>query len=280
MAVIGIPYDGTTTYRPGARFGPKEIRYHSALVKTYNQFLNVDVFHSLNVIDYGGVNIDPMSIDRTYESIEREVAKIIGARAFPICVGGDHSISLPVIRALSKKPGPLSMIHFDAHTGTWGDFFGHPYFHGSPFRRAIEEGILEGSSIWQIGLRGGLKDEDDYCFARDQGAHIIAIDQFKNRGTASVCKDFSVLKGKKIYVSLDIDVVDPAFAPGTGFPEVGGMTSHEIITMIRSLVELDIVGFDLVEVLPAYDQANITSLLAGHLLFEFLSVLALKCKGD
>ncbi|MBW1696639.1 MAG: agmatinase [Deltaproteobacteria bacterium] len=274
VAIVGIPFDGACTYRPGARFGPRDVRCQSALSKTYNQFLKVNLFDVLSVIDYGDLDLDPMNIENCYRTIEKEVAEIIEAGVFPLGVGGDHSISLPIIRALAKKHGPLSMVHFDAHTDTWDTFLENPYFHGSTFKRAMEEKILAGDSVFQIGLRGGLTSERDYDFALKQGVRMITVDELKQNGLQAVIDELGRLKGLKAYVSLDIDIVDPAFAPGTGFPEVGGLTSHEIIQLVSGLRELEIVGFDLVEVLPAHDTANITGLLAAHLIFEFLSVLA------
>jgi agmatinase len=271
IALIGIPYDGGTSYRPGARFGPREIRSQSSLIRPYNPSQAVKPFDSFKIADCGDIDIAPNSIERTYELIESGMTRL-SQRALPVSVGGDHSVSLPILRVLSKRHGPLGLIHFDAHPDTWDEYFGGKYFHGTPFRRAIEEGLVDPHRMIQIGIRGPLYGEEDFEFQKNLSIRWVPIDEVRERGVRPIAAEMRERAIGKIYVSFDIDCVDPAFAPGTGTPEVGGFDSYEALTFVRALAGLNVVGFDIVEVSPLYDgPGQITALLAANLLFEFLS---------
>ncbi len=276
VALVGIPYDGGTSYRSGARFGPREIRVQSAMIRPWHPVLQVAPFERLRVADYGDIDISPVSIERTYEIIEKDIAEILAASAVPAAVGGDHSISLPILRAVARRHGPVGLVHFDSHPDTWDEYFGSKYFHGTMFRRAVEERLIDPSRTIQLGIRGPLYSRNDFDFQAAHRMEVIRIETIKERGVAWVAERVQRLKGGKVYCSFDIDAVDPAFAPGTGTPEVGGLTSYEALSLVRALRGLDLVGFDLVEVAPQYDSpGQVTALLAANLLFEFLCLLAL-----
>jgi agmatinase len=275
VAIVGVPYDGGTSYRPGARFGPREIRNQSSLIRTYNYFQKIAPFDRLNVADVGDVDPPPVSIEKAYAAIEARVAAILVAGARPIVVGGDHSITLPVLRALAKQHGPLALVQIDSHIDTWDEYFGGKYFHGTPFRRAIEEGIIDGRRFVQVGIRGPMYGEDDFDFHRQHGITMIDIAEVRRRGLESVMDEMRRVATGPAYMTFDIDGVDPAFAPGTGTPEVGGLTSYEALELVRGLRSLTLVGGDVVEVSPLYDgPGQITALLAANLIFEFLCVMA------
>jgi agmatinase len=274
VAIVGVPYDGGTSYRPGARLAPREIRAQSSLIRSYSYFQKVAPFDRLNVADVGDVDAPPVSIEKAYDAIEARIGAIAGAGARPIIVGGDHSITLPALRALAKRHGALALVQFDSHIDTWDEYFGGKYFHGTPFRRAIEEGIIDGRRFVQVGIRGPMYGEDDFDFHRQHGITVVDIDQVKARGIPAVVADVRRLLTGPAYMTFDIDGVDPAFAPGTGTPEVGGLTSHEAQHLVRGLAGLDLVGGDVVEVAPPFDgPGQITSLLAANLVFEFLCAL-------
>ena len=275
VAIVGVPFDGGTSYRPGARLGPREIRAQSSLIRPYSYFQKVAPFDRLNVADTGDVDAPPVSIEKCYEAVEARIASILEAGARPLVVGGDHSISLPVLRALARRHGPLGLVQFDSHIDTWDEYFGGKYFHGTPFRRAIEEGIVDGKRFVQIGIRGPMYGEDDFDFHREHGITMIDIDRVKAQGVVNTIEAARPLLTGPVYLTFDIDAVDPAFAPGTGTPEVGGLTSHEAQQLVRGLAGLQLVGADVVEVAPPYDgPGQITSLLAANLLFECLCVFA------
>lgn len=279
-AVVGIPFDGGTSYRPGARFGPREIRVQSAMIRPWHPVLQVGPFERLRVADYGDLDVSPVSIERTNDIVEQEVAAILAAGCVPVCVGGDHSIALPVLRAVARCHGRVGLIHFDSHPDTWDQYFGSRYFHGTMFRRAVEEGLIDPHRTLQIGIRGPLYGPDDFDFQARHGMTVIRAEAVKERGVPWVVEQYTQLRGVPVYVSFDIDAVDPAFAPGTGTPEVGGLTSYEALQLVRGLRGLKLVGFDVVEVAPPYDgPGQITALLAANLLFEFLAVLALGRTG-
>ena len=276
VALVGIPYDGGTSYRTGARFGPRAIREQSSLIRPWNPVLKVHPFERLRVADYGDVDVVPISIERTYDVIEREVGAIVAAGAMPVSVGGDHSITLPLLRALARRHGPLGVVHFDSHPDTWDEYFGSKFFHGTPFRRAIEEGAVDARRMIQVGIRGPLYGDDDFAFHEERGIEVLRIEAIKEQGLAWATSKLTRLAGGPLYCSFDIDAVDPAYAPATGTPEVGGLTSYEALALVRALAGLSLVGADLVEVSPLYDgPGQITSLLAANLLFELVSVLAL-----
>jgi agmatinase len=277
VALLGIPYDGGTSYRPGARHGPRHIREQSSMIRPWNPVLQVSPFEKLRVADYGDVDVVPISIEGTFAAIERETNALVAAGVIPLSVGGDHSITLPILRSLARRHGRVGLIHFDAHPDTWDEYFGSKYFHGTTFRRAVEENLIDGQRVVQIGIRGPLYGADDFDFHREHGLEAIRIETVKERGTAWVIERLRRLSGGPVYCSFDIDAVDPAYAPATGTPEVGGLTSFEALSLVRALRGLDLVGADVVEVSPPFDgPGQITSLLAANLLFELLSVFALR----
>ena len=278
VALLGVPFDSGTSYRSGARLGPREIRAQSSLIRPYSYFLKVSPFEDLLVVDAGDVDVPPAgSIEQAYAAIEQGVAAVVDAGARPIIAGGDHSISLPCLRAVGRKHGPLSLVQFDAHIDTWGDYFGGKYFHGSPFRRAIEEGVIRGDAYVQVGIRGPMYGEaEDFGFQNSHGVTMIDIGQVKKDGVAATAARIRERVNGPVYVTFDIDCVDPAYAPGTGTPSIGGLASAEVLTMLRSLKGANIVGADVVEVLPDRDVAGITSLLAAHIMFEVLCLDAVR----
>ena len=281
VAILGVPFDSGTSYRSGARLGPREIRAQSSLIRPYSIFQKISPFEELTVVDAGDVDAPPVGIEQAYAAIEDGVRRVLDAGAIPMVVGGDHSISLPVLRAVARRHGPLSLIQFDAHIDTWGDYFGGKYFHGSPFRRAIEEGILQDGAYVQVGIRGPMYgEEEDFAFQNAHAVTMIDIRQVKTAGIGATVERIRDLVHGPVYITFDIDSVDPAFAPGTGTPEVGGLTSYEAQELVRGLAGLDVVGCDVVEVAPQFDgPGQITALLAANLMFELLCVIAGKKKG-
>ena len=281
VALVGIPFDGGTSYRPGARLGPREIRAQSSLIRSYSYFQKVSPFDRLNVADVGDIDAPPVSIEKCFDVVETKIGAIADAGARPIVVGGDHSLSLPVLRALARHHGPLALVQFDAHIDTWDEYFGGKYFHGTPFRRAIEEGVVDGRRFVQVGIRGPMYGEDDFDFHREHGITVIDIEQVKERGVPWTIERVRAIVSGATYMTFDIDAVDPAFAPGTGTPEVGGLTSHEAQRLVRGLAGLPLVGGDIVEVAPVFDgPGQITALLAANIMFEFLCVMAKSVKSD
>lgn len=277
VAVMGVPFDGGTSYRSGTRMGPRKIREASLMLWGYNNALRVSPLDHLDVVDYGDVNVVPVSIEATMAAITAEAAQVIQSRTTLLTLGGDHSITLPLLRAHAAAYGPLAVVHFDSHPDTWeSEFGGQLCSHGTPFRRAIEEGLIDTSAYIQVGIRGSTSGPDDLQEARELGARVMPIDEVFALGMPVVTQEIqTMMGGRRVYVSLDIDVVDPAYAPGTGTPEVGGLSSFQILQLVRGLRGLNLVGIDLVEVNPAYDHSDITSILAANLAFEFLSLLAL-----
>ena len=281
VAIVGVPFDGGTSYRPGARLAPREIRAQSSLIRPYSYFQKVAPFERLNVADVGDIDAPPVSIEKCYDAVEAGIGAIADAGARPIVIGGDHSVSLPILRALARRHGPLALVQFDAHIDTWDEYFGGKYFHGTPFRRAIEEGIIDGKRFIQVGIRGPMYGEEDFAFHREHGITMIDIEQVKARGIAWTVEQVRLALDGPAYMTFDIDAVDPAFAPGTGTPEVGGLTSHEAQQLVRGLAGLPLVGGDIVEVAPLFDgPGQITALLAANLMFEFLCALARPRMGE
>lgn len=263
---LGVPFDGGTTYRPGARFGPGAIRQASRLLRPYNYFTDSHPFETLNACDYGDVDTVPGNIVRTMELVEAEVAKL---RTTPFIAGGDHSITLPVLRAMKRRYGPVNLLHLDSHFDFWDSHWGERFTHGSWLRRAREEGLLK--DVVQVGIRGSFPSKEDIDDGRKLSVKTYTILDATER-PALVAKAVSALKGKT-YFSIDIDVADPSFAPGTGTPEVGGLSSLQLIKFVRS-IGLDLAGMDVVEVSPPYDASEITSMLAANVLYEGMSVTA------
>lgn len=274
VAVLGIPFDSGVVYRPGPRFGPREIRAISGLIRRYHPVLKVSPFEVLRAADVGDVDVNPYSVEETFARVEESVTGILHAGAVPVCVGGDHSLSLPILRSVARRHGPVGMVHVDSHQDMWDQHFGNRYFHGAPFRRAVEEGLLDTRRVVQIGIRGTVRAEADFDFGRQHGVRVIRAEEVARDGIGKALKHVQAARGGPLYVSFDIDGVDPAFAPGTGTPEVGGLSSREALEVVRSLAGFPIVGADVVEVSPPYDHGNITSLLAANLLFEIVSALA------
>jgi agmatinase len=276
LAVIGLPYDGGSSYRSGARFGPRAVREQSALIRSWHPVLKVRPFERLRAGDWGDIDVVPISIERTMEAIEHGIDEVVAADATPLCVGGDHSVTLPILRAVARRHGPVGVVHFDAHPDTWDEYFGSRYFHGTPFRRAVEEGLIDPRRMIQVGIRGPLYGPEDFAFHEAHGIEVIRIETVKEQGVAWVAARLGRLAGAPLYCSFDIDAVDPAYAPATGTPEVGGLSSYEALGLVRALQGLALVGCDVVEVAPPYDgPGQVTSLLAANLLFEFASLLAL-----
>jgi agmatinase len=276
VALIGVPFDSGTSYRPGARLGPREIRAQSSLIRPYSRFQQVAPFERLTVVDAGDVDASPIDLARAHEAIESAVAAAVAAGARPLVVGGDHSISLPVLRAVGRRHGPLGLVQFDSHVDTWPEDFGSRLFHGSSFYYAVTEGVVDPRRFIQVGIRGPMYGEADFAFHRQHGITVLDIDEVARIGIEAVCERIRSTAGTgDVYVTFDIDAVDPAFAPGTGTPEVGGLTSREAQQLVRGLAGLSVVGADIVEVSPSFDgPGQITSLLAANLLFELLCVMA------
>lgn len=274
VMIVGAPFDGGTTYRPGARFGPRGVRMASALTRGYQPTHNLDLFEHLRCADGGDIACVPMSVERSLAAIEARVAAIAGAGAVPALVGGDHTITLAPLRALARQHGPLGLIHFDAHSDTFGPAWDINLHHGTAFRIAAEEGLLRKGDVMQIGIRGPFTAGNDLDFARKAGFQIVMIDEVK-RDLEKVKARIKAMSGHgKMYVSFDMDAVDPAYAPGTGTPVPGGMTSYEALELVRSTAGLNVVGLDIVEISPDHDVAGITSLLAATVLTELLGAMA------
>ncbi len=275
IALVGIPWDGGTTNRAGARHGPREVRSQSSLMRRAHHVSGVVPFDMANIADVGDLSVNPINLLNGLERIENGMSRIIAAGALPLSVGGDHLTTLPVLRALRGK-APLGMIHFDAHSDTNDTYFGdNPYTHGTPFRRAIEEGLLDPRRVVQIGIRGSVYDPDEHGWARAQGIRIIYMEEFVKRGASSVMEEArSIVGNEPTYVTFDIDSIDPSMAPGTGTPEIGGFTTREAQEMVRLLKGVNIVGADVVEVAPPFDVGGMTALAGATMMFELLCVMA------
>jgi agmatinase len=277
VAILGVPFDSGTSYRSGTRFGPRKIREASLMIWGHNTTLNVTPLTNLNVVDYGDVSVIPTSIEHTMTAITGMAGDILQTGTKLITLGGDHSIALPLLRAHAKKYGPVSLVHIDAHIDTWeAEFESVPYSHGTPFRYALQEGLVREGEYMQIGIRGPVSGENDYAEAAALGARTITIHEVLEKGVPSILQEVHQRMKGPVYVTVDIDSADPAFAPGTGTPEVGGLTSYQLLQLVRGLHGLDLIGFDLVEVSPPYDHGDITAILASNIVFEYLSLLAIK----
>ena len=279
FAIAGAPFDTASSFRSGSRFGPSAIRNISCMMKPNNVIQQVNIMDSLTGGDLGDFPIVPGYIHPTYAAIEDGVTGILNDGALPIVLGGDHSITLAELRAVAKKYGPVAMIHFDSHSDLCDEVFGERYNHGTPFRRALEEGLIDPSHCIQIGMRGSLYDPNEHKMAADLGMLLIPAHKVRAMGFEALIKTILERVGdKSCFLTYDIDFVDPAYAPGTGTPEVGGFTSLEALELMRALTTVNFVGFDIVEVLPAYDHGEITAYMAANIVFEFLSILALQKK--
>ena len=252
FAIVGIPFDTASSFRTGARFGPNGIRNISVMMKPNNVIMEINILDELKGGDYGDINIVPGYILPSYEKIEEEMTKIVDADVIPIALGGDHSITLAELRAIAKKHGPVALVHFDSHADLNDEVFGEKYNHGTPFRRAIEEGLIDPAHSIQVGMRGSLYDPDEHKMAAELGMKLIPAHKMREMGFEEVIKQIKERVGdKKAFLTFDIDFVDPAYAPGTGTPEVGGFTSLETLDLVRAIKDLNFVGFDLVEVSPS-----------------------------
>jgi agmatinase len=274
VLVCGAPFDGGTTYRPGARFGPRAVRQASALTRGFHPAQGVDLFDHLRCADGGDVPVVPMSIERSLALLEERADEIAAAGAVPAFIGGDHTISLAPLRALARRHGPLGLVHFDAHSDTFGPAWGVDLHHGTVFRHAVQEGLLRGGDVLQIGIRGPFTSRDDLDFARRAGFRVLGVDDVR-RDLDGVAAAIAALRGRgPVYLSFDLDGIDPAFAPGTGTPVPGGLTSWEALFLLRALRGVDLVGLDVVEISPDHDVGGATALLAATLLAEALAALA------
>lgn len=276
IAVVGIPFDSGVTYRPGARFGPAHVREASRLLRQYNPAQEIYPFRELQVVDAGDISVNPFSIAEAVVEIERGALELLERAPRLLTIGGDHTISLPLLRALCAKHGaPITVIHFDAHLDTFGPYFGADITHGTPFRLASEEGLIDRESSMHLGIRGPLYGAENLTDDAALGFQIVTSGHFDSEGMSGILERVRARVGDRpVYVSIDIDVLDPAFAPGTGTPEAGGITSRELLTIIRGLAGLKIVGCDIVEVAPAYDHAQITGIAAAHVMYDLLSLMA------
>ena len=274
LAIVGAPFDAGTTYRPGARFGPAAIRQGSRLLRPYNPAQDSEPFAQQQVVDAGDISCNPFNIEEALSQIDAGADALLGTARGIIALGGDHTIALPILRAVHRRFGPVALLHFDAHLDTWDTYFGAPYTHGTPFRRATEEGLLEANRGVHVGIRGPLYAASDLAEDRALGFEVIACTDFDRLGTEAILERIRARLGERpVYVSIDIDVLDPAYAPATGTPEAGGLSSRELLAVVRGLRGLRIVSADIVEVAPAYDHAEITAIAAAHLAYELLSLV-------
>ena len=280
VAVVGIPFDSGVSYRPGARFGPAHIRASSKLLRPYHPPLDVEPFAAQQVADAGDIAVNPFDIADAITAIERASDELRSGGSKLVTLGGDHTIALPLLRSLHREHGPIAVLHFDAHLDTWDTYFGAPFTHGTPFRRASEEGLLDPEHCLHVGIRGPLYAPTDLSDDKVLGVQVLSCDDFQLQGLATMVERMRARIGEApVYVSIDIDVLDPAHAPGTGTPEAGGLTSRELLHCLRNLKGINIVGADIVEVAPAYDHAEITGIAAAHVGYELLSVLAANRAG-
>ncbi len=279
IAVVGVPFDTGASYRVGARFGPEAIRNVSALLRHHNVVLDVSMFDHCSVVDWGDLPVNPGYVEDSYQMIEDGLLPILEGGVTPILLGGDHSVTLPELRAMNKVHGPVALIQFDSHTDTGDKRFGRKYTHGTPFRRAVEEELLLVDHSIQVGMRGSTYSRDSLNDSRKLGFEVVTSVEAQEQGIGELIQRIVNRVGdEKVFVSFDIDFVDPAFAPGTGTPEVGGFTSREALQVVRGLKGLNLIGFDLVEVLPQYDPSQVTALLGANIVYEFVSLIALRKK--
>lgn len=274
-AFIGVPLDIGTSHRPGARFGPRQIRAESALIRPYNMATGAAPFDTLQVADLGDVPINTYSLDKSLPIITAFYDRVLAAGCKPLTLGGDHTIALPILRAVKARHGPVALVHVDAHADINDDMFGERIAHGTPFRRAVEEGLLQCDKVWQIGLRGTGYAADDFDWPRAQGFTVVPAHEVWYESLAPLMARVRERVGTTtpVYLSFDIDGIDPSFAGGTGTPEVGGLTVPQALEVIRGCSGLNLVGADLVEVSPPYDPSGNTALLGANLLYEMLCVL-------
>ena len=276
VAIVGIPFDAGTSYRPGARFGPQAIRQASRHLRTqYHPAYDTEPFAEQQVADAGDIACNPYNIEKAVVEIQKAATELLGKVDRIISLGGDHTIALPLLRAVNHYHGPVALVHFDAHLDTWDTYYGAPYTHGTPFRRAAEEKLFLESASIHVGIRGPLYSREDLKNDDELGFKVIHCDEFQSEGIEHVVKRIRDRVGDNpMYLSIDIDVLDPAHAPGTGTPEIAGMTTRELVGVLRGLAGLNIISADVVEVSPAYDHAELTSLSAATTVFEITNLFA------
>ena len=275
VAVVGAPFDAGVSYRPGARFGPGHVRESSRLLRPYNPAADIEPFARQQVVDAGDLAVNPFDLEEAIGQVEVGARALLERSSRLVTLGGDHTIALPLLRAVAAAHGPVAVVHFDAHLDTWDTYFGAPYTHGTPFRRASEEGLLDTSACVHVGTRGPLYSAGDLADDERLGFSVVGSVELDDLGARGVVERIRErVEDRPVYVSVDIDVLDPAFAPGTGTPEAGGLTSRELLAMLRGFADLDLVGADVVEVAPAYDHAEVTGIAAAHVVYELLSALA------
>jgi guanidinopropionase len=275
VALAGVPFDGGVTARPGARYGPREIRNMSSMTRAIHHVTGFNPFEACRVADVGDVPFtDVFHLERSHEDIRRFFEPLFAAGKTVLAAGGDHSITFPVFQAMAPRE-PLGMVHIDAHTDTWDDFPGSKFSHGSPFRRAVEAGLLDPKRTIQIGIRGAQNSDEGWRYSLDSGMRVVFIEEFEAKGVEDIVQEARRIVGDgPTYLSLDIDGLDPVYAPGTGTPEVGGMSTRETLGLLRGLDGLNLVGGDVVEVSPPYDPSGNTALLGATLMYEILCLLA------
>jgi guanidinobutyrase / D-arginase len=275
IAVLGTPFDSGVSYRPGARFGPSHIRQSSRLLRPYNPAQDVLPFAAQQVADAGDLGLNPFDITEAITAVEQGAETVLESAGRLLTLGGDHTIALPLLRCMARRHGPVAVLHFDAHLDTWDTYFGAPYTHGTPFRRAAEEGLIDPGRSLHVGIRGPLYGATDLAESTRLGYATVACTDYDRLGLDGVIAAMRErLEDGPVYVSVDIDVVDPGMAPGTGTPESGGLTSRELLATLRGLQGLRVVSADIVEVAPAYDHAEITGIAAAHVGYELVSAMA------
>lgn len=280
VAVVGVPWDSGVTYRPGARFGPSAIRQASRLLRPYNPALDAQPFRDAQVVDAGDVAANPFDIARAIDETREGLAALMTPAGRPVLsLGGDHTMALPALQAMHSVHGPLALVHFDAHLDTWNTYFDAPYTHGTPFRRASEQGLIVKGHSAHVGIRGSLYDRRDLLDDEELGFTIVHCRDIDRIGVDGIVERVVERVGDHpVYVSIDIDVLDPAFAPATGTPEAGGMTSRELLGVLRAMRELRLVGADIVELAPAYDHAEVTAVAAANLAYELVTIMSEQAK--
>ena len=281
IAILGIPFDAGTSYRPGARFGPQSIRQASRHLRTqYHPSYDTEPFVEQQVADAGDISCNPFNIEEAVGQIQMAATEMLGKVDSIISLGGDHTIALPLLRAVNHFHGPVALVHFDAHLDTWDTYFGAPYTHGTPFRRAAEEKLFLDHASMHVGIRGPLYSRDDLDNDEELGFKVVHCDEFQKEGLDHVASRIKERVGDNpMYLSIDIDVLDPAHAPGTGTPEIGGISSRELLGVLREFDGLNIISADVVEVSPAYDHAELTSLAAATIVYEIINLLARSRSG-